>query len=127
MFVCVVLLLCCVCYFRKADLLRALAMMNTNDIDSNYEEKVDRALLCDGIAKVSDEVCASCGMKALDNIKLKECACSLVKYCSDKCQKIHGPEHETVCKKRLAELRDKELFTQPKSSHLGECPICCLP
>jgi hypothetical protein len=31
------------------------------------------------------------------------------------------------CKQRKAELRDKELFTQPACSHLGECPICCLP
>jgi tetratricopeptide (TPR) repeat protein len=56
-----------------------------------------------------------------------------------------------VCKKRLAELREGDLFTQPDESHLGEaaqmvaklrdkdlfeqpdesnlgeCPICCLP
>jgi tetratricopeptide (TPR) repeat protein len=31
------------------------------------------------------------------------------------------------CEQRKAELRDKELFTQPAYSHLGECPICCLP
>ncbi len=28
---------------------------------------------------------------------------------------------------QLAELRDRDLFTQPDSSHLGDCPICCLP
>jgi TPR repeat protein len=27
----------------------------------------------------------------------------------------------------LAELHDKQLFEQPDSSYLGECPICCLP
>jgi tetratricopeptide (TPR) repeat protein len=27
----------------------------------------------------------------------------------------------------LAELRDDHLFSQPDGSHLGECPICCLP
>jgi len=27
----------------------------------------------------------------------------------------------------MAEVRDNELFTQPDSSHWGECPICCLP
>jgi len=26
-----------------------------------------------------------------------------------------------------AELRDKILFKQPESSHVGDCPICCLP
>ena len=28
---------------------------------------------------------------------------------------------------RAAELRDEILFKQPESSHLGDCPICCLP
>jgi TPR repeat protein len=32
-----------------------------------------------------------------------------------------------MCKKRLAELRNDDLFAQPDSSHWGECPICCLP
>jgi galactokinase/mevalonate kinase-like predicted kinase/tetratricopeptide (TPR) repeat protein len=31
------------------------------------------------------------------------------------------------CKQRKAELHDKELFMQPACSHMGECPICCLP
>ena len=40
----------------------------------------------------------------------------------------HRPlEHEKICKKKMAELRDNDLFAQPDSSHLGECPICCLP
>ncbi len=73
-----------------------------------------------------DEVCASCG-KADDDIKLRKCACNLVKYCSVDCQKNHRPQHKKLCKKKLAELRDKDLFTQPDISHYGECPICCLP
>jgi len=28
---------------------------------------------------------------------------------------------------RVAELHDEILFQQPESSHLGDCPICCLP
>ena len=28
---------------------------------------------------------------------------------------------------KAAELRDEILFKQPESSHLGDCPICCLP
>jgi hypothetical protein len=32
-----------------------------------------------------------------------------------------------MCKKRLAELHDKQLFEQPDISYLGECPLCCLP
>ncbi len=75
----------------------------------------------------SDEVCASCGIAAIDDVKLKKCACDLVKYCSDGCQELHRPEHEEDCKKRLAELREDKLFRQPDESYLGECPICCLP
>ncbi len=72
--------------------------------------------------------CASCGMAEIDDIKLKNCAdCDLVRYCSDTCQQDHKSEHEEACKIRAAELRDELLFKQPESSHLGDCPICCLP
>jgi tetratricopeptide (TPR) repeat protein len=71
--------------------------------------------------------CASCGKAQVDDVKLRKCACNLVKYCSVDCQKNHRPQHKKACKKRIAELRDKDLFEQPNSSHLGECPICCLP
>jgi TPR repeat protein len=50
-----------------------------------------------------------------------------VKYCSVDCQKIHRARHKKACKKRLAELHDKKLFTQPDGSYMGECPLCCLP
>ena len=74
------------------------------------------------------ELCASCGTAGSDDIKLKKCtACYLVKYCSVKCQKDHRKQHKRECKKRASELRDKILFKQPESTHLGDCPICCLP
>ena len=76
---------------------------------------------------LADEVCASCGIAAIDNITLKKCACNLVKYCSVDCQKNHRPQHKKACRKRLTELRDKQLFEQPDISHMGECPLCCLP
>jgi hypothetical protein len=76
---------------------------------------------------VADEVCACCGKAAVDNIKLKNCACNLVKYCGVVCQKKHRSQHKKACKKRMAELRDDKLFTQPDESYLGECPLCCLP
>ena len=64
----------------------------------------------------------------VDEIKLKDCsACKLVKYCGVKCQRDHRPQHKRACKQRAAELRDELLFKQPKSTHLGDCPICCLP
>jgi hypothetical protein len=72
--------------------------------------------------------CANCGKAEVDNVKLKMCtACKLVKYCSVDCQKNHRRQHKRACRKRAAELRDDRLFTQPDESHLGECPICCLP
>ena len=78
---------------------------------------------------VDEMCCASCGIAAIDDIKLKKCdgGCDLVKYCSDNCQKNHRSQHKKMCKKRLAELRDKVLFTLPDSSNNGDCPICCLP
>jgi tetratricopeptide (TPR) repeat protein len=77
----------------------------------------------------ADEVCASCGKAEVDDVKLKKCdgGCDLIKYCTVECQKNHRPQHKKLCKKRLAELRDRDLFEQPNSSNLGECPICCLP
>ena len=76
----------------------------------------------------SCECCASCGIAELDDMKLVPCVgCDLVKYCSDECTENHKSQHEEDCKKRAAELRDELLFKQPESSHLGDCPICCLP
>jgi tetratricopeptide (TPR) repeat protein len=71
--------------------------------------------------------CASCGKAEVDDVKLKKCACNLVKYCSVACQKNHRPQHKKACRKRMAEVRDDDLFMQPDESHLGECPICLLP
>ncbi len=64
---------------------------------------------------------------SVDEIKLKKCACNLVKYCCVECQKNHRPHHYRECKKRLAEIRDDNLYRQPDESHHGDCPICCLP
>jgi len=73
-----------------------------------------------GVVEESDDImyCAACGTAGIDDIKLKDCsACTLVKYCSVKCQKDHRPQHKKECKKRAAELRDELLFKQPESSH----------
>eukprot|EP00985_Skeletonema_marinoi_P021564 scaffold13283_cov71-Skeletonema_marinoi.AAC.5 len=72
--------------------------------------------------------CASCGIAAVDDVKLKECDdCDLVKYCSDECKQNHKSQHKEACKKRAAELRDELLFSEPESSYLGDCPICMIP
>src|SRR6056300_267375 len=83
----------------------------------SMEEQAAETMMC----------CANCGKAEVDDVKLKKCACNLVKYCSVACQKNHRPQHKKLCKKRLAALRDRDLFTQPDESHLGDCPICCLP
>ncbi len=76
----------------------------------------------------ADICCASCGIAEVDDVKLLKCDdCDLVRYCSDECKEDHRPEHEAICKERAAELRDELLFRQPESTHLGDCPICCVP
>ncbi len=75
-----------------------------------------------------DERCASCGIAAGGDIKLKDCsACKLLKYCGVECQRKHRSQHKLACKKRAAELKDELLFKQPESTHRGDCPICSLP
>jgi hypothetical protein len=101
-------------------------MTSTNNIDS--KEKANHALLgVTGVSEQADEVCASCGIAEVDNVKLKKCTCDIVKCCIDECRDEHQEQHDEECKKRMAELRDKTLFTQPDSCSYGECPICFLP
>ena len=79
-------------------------------------------------AAAANICCASCGITEVDDVKLTECdGCDLVRYCSDNCREYHRHDHEAKCKERAAELRDEILFQQPESSHMGDCPICCLP
>src|SRR6056300_1352923 len=81
------------------------------------------------MSQEADDVCAFCGITAVDEIELKDCddGCGLVKYCSDVCQDDHREQHDEECRKGRAELRDKDLFELPDESHLGDCPICFLP
>jgi len=69
--------------------------------------------------------CVNCGKEGDDINKLKSCtACKLVKYCSRECQIAHRPQHKKECRKRAAELHDKELFKQPPPAE--DCSICFL-
>jgi hypothetical protein len=88
-------------------------------MNAEVESKGSDSMLC----------CASCGIAGVDDIiKLKTCdGCKFIRYCSVTCQRDHRPKHKRECKKRAAELRNEILFRQPESSHLGDCPICCLP
>ncbi|KAK1734968.1 hypothetical protein QTG54_014428 [Skeletonema marinoi] len=79
-------------------------------------------------ARVAESCCASCGKSEVDDMQLKKCdVCGIATYCSGKCQKDHRSQHEAMCKKLVAIVRDVTLFRQPESTHLGDCPICCLP
>jgi len=115
-------MMCCTsCGIAEAD---GILLKNCDDCALTNKMKSDNLE-----AKVTSvKCCASCGIAEVDDIELKNCdACDLVRYCSDKCQEDHRPNHEAMCKERAAELRDELLFKQPESSHLGDCPICCVP
>ena len=72
--------------------------------------------------------CANCGVAKTDGIKLTPChICDLVSYCSEECKNNHQEAHDAECKVRNLEMFDKILFRQPEGSHLGDCPLCCLP
>ncbi|EJK57182.1 hypothetical protein THAOC_22806 [Thalassiosira oceanica] len=84
---------------------------------------------CVPVADDGDEACANCGKHGSDTVKLKNCnACRLVKYCGVDCQRAHRKQHKKACKKRAAELRDEELYSQGHERPEGEfCPLCTLP
>jgi hypothetical protein len=72
-------------------------------------------------------ICVNCGKGKEEDIgHLKTCvACKMVKYCSRDCQIAHRPQHKRECKRRAAELHDKELFKVHPPNE--DCPICFLP
>ena len=87
-----------------------LEHIKTNDI------KVD-ALAND----MAVSTCANCGKEGANNICNK---CKMVTYCNAACKKKHKTKHKKACERRVAELRDIELFKQlpPRD----DCPICFL-
>lgn len=75
---------------------------------------------------IDTAACANCGARESDDTKLKICnACKMARYCCRGCQVSHWPRHRVACKKRAAELFEKELFKDPPE--MKECPICMLP
>ena len=81
------------------------------------------------VEESGDGACANCGKRGGGVVRLKKCtACRLVKYCSVDCQKAHRKLHKKACKKRAAELKDEQLYSQGHERPEGDfCPICTLP
>ena len=81
------------------------------------------------MSDVPVETCANCGKEAGDTVRLKNCtACRLVKYCGVDCQRAHRKQHKKACRKRAAELRDEQLYSQGlERPEKDFCPICTLP
>ena len=75
-----------------------------------------------------DEICANCGKTGSDTVKLRNCtACRLVRYCSVDCQRAHRRQHKGACKKRAAELKDEQLYSQGHGRMEEDfCPIFAL-
>ena len=82
-----------------------------------------------GISTGGEGCCANCGVESSHAVKLKNCtACRLVKYCGVDCQRAHRKKHKGACKKRVAELKDEQLYSQGHARPEGDsCPICTLP
>ena len=96
----------------KTDGTSASSDADTTDIVSeNISNNVD-----------NKEICANCGKEGANNVCNK---CKQVKYCNAACKKKHKTKHKKACERRVAELRDIELFKQPPLHH-GDCPICFL-
>ncbi|EJK71341.1 hypothetical protein THAOC_07236 [Thalassiosira oceanica] len=78
------------------------------------------------------DVCANCGIKSGDAVKLKDCtACRLVKYCGVDCQRAHRKRHKGACKQRAAELKDEQLYrvchgcvAAAGKRGMRDCPFC---
>ena len=51
--------------------------------------------------------------------------CKMVRYCNVACKKKHKSKHKKKCKRRVAELHDEALFSEPPLRE--DCPICFLP
>jgi len=80
----------------------------------------------DSVAILDDmSTCACCGKEGNSDVMNICNKCKAVKYCNAACKKKHRSKHKKACEKRVAELRDEQLFKDPPPNE--ECPICFLP
>ena len=86
----------------------------------NITEGIGSAALLDDTS-----TCANCGKEGNSN-NMNICnKCKMVKYCNAACKKKHRSKHKKACERRVAELYDEKLYTEPPPSE--ECPICMQP
>ena len=70
-------------------------------------------------------LCAACGKEGEeDNMNICN-KCKTVHYCNVACKKKHKSKHNKKCDRRVAELHEEALFSEPPLRE--ECPICMLP
>ncbi len=55
-----------------------------------------------------DQRCARCGATPGGAVKLRLCACRLVRYCGERCQREDWPGHKAACKEARRRSRRKE-------------------
>ena len=68
--------------------------------------------------------CAACGKEG-NSDDMNTCnKCKMVKYCNASCKKKHRSKHKKACERRVAELREEQLFKEVEPE---ECPLCFLP
>ena len=122
--------------FCVSSLLRVTMSSCNNDDDlllktaiSNEEELLSEMLsqqkIEDLLNNENDEiaVCANCGKEGSN---LNTCnKCKEATYCNAACKKKHQSKHKRECERRVAEMHDESLFTEPPPEH-GDCPICFL-
>ena len=72
------------------------------EVGSGCSEVLGVVLMSSGVEeRAIEEVRASCGKAEVDDVKLKKCACNLVKYCNLDCQKNHRPHHKKALQKEI--------------------------
>ena len=112
----------CVTSLLMSEPLPTNAMGDSTDIDDGSKEI---ATFADDNRSNTSSICANCGKEGEED-NMNTCnKCKTAYYCNVACKKKHKSKHKKKCERRLAELHDEQLFTEPPPRE--ECPICFLP
>ena len=109
----------------ECDTTEEKVVLSNKIMRTSYEQKIlDNNANANSVVDIDvPEVCAHCGTEGSN---LNTCnRCNLVKYCNAACKKKHRSKHKKKCDRRVAELRDEELFKEHPPNE--ECPICIVP